>query len=79
MILLAQFEGHEHVPPKVWEQCRKALAHVLDSYGFGVTIREDRQAELDANMRYWQWLEAERAKRADDFPKTPADAQVDPA
>lgn len=73
MILLAQFETHEHVPPRAWEQCRKALAHVLDSYGFGVTIREDRQSELDANMRYWEQRAKEREK---DFPATPADSEV---
>lgn len=75
MILKAQFEEHEHVPPRVWEQCRKALAHVLDSYGFNVTIREDRTSEMEANVRYWAWAAEMRAKR-DDFPKTAAEAEV---
>lgn len=62
MILTAKFESHEVVPPKVWEQCRQALAHVLDSYGFGVTIREDRESEMEAHQRYWEWRAEERAK-----------------
>lgn len=63
MILLATFEAKETVPPKAWHQCRKALANVLEAYGFDVTIREDRQSELDANMRFWDWAAGERAKR----------------
>lgn len=63
MILTAKFEPRDMVPPKVWEQTRQALARVLDMYGFNVTIREDRQDELDANQRYWTWVEEERSKR----------------
>lgn len=62
MILKAEFEAHETVPPVVWAQCRKALAHVLDSYGFNVKISEDRLSEMEAHQRYWEWCAVERAK-----------------
>lgn len=62
MILTATFEAKDVVPPKLWEQCRAALAATLGLYGFQPTIREDASSELDAHQRFWEWREKERAK-----------------
>lgn len=64
MILTATFEAHETFPPAVWAQIEKALAHVLDSYGLNVSIREDREAEAAMYQRFWTWTAEERAKFA---------------
>lgn len=60
MILTAEFEAKETVPPAVWNQVRRALAATLELYGLQPTIRENRQAELDAYQRYWEWQASEK-------------------
>lgn len=63
MILTAEFEAKESVPPAVWAQVRRALCATLEMYGLQPTIRENRAAELAAYQRYWVWAADERAKR----------------
>lgn len=76
MILDAKFESTDCLPPRVAQELAVALTSLFAKWGIDLTLRIDRQTENDTYVRFWEWSAAERAKREQDFPKTPAEAEV---
>ncbi len=78
-----QFQANESLPPDLYLQLKRSLSNLLVSYGLIGAVTEDRQSELEAYQRFWQW-QAERLREGpviglvapDDFPQTPGDAEV---
>jgi hypothetical protein len=67
------FEPHESLPPALYAQVKRAVAHSLEQYGLGAAVSEDRTSELEAYQRYWRW---QREMLDGEWPAKPADAEV---
>jgi hypothetical protein len=63
VVLTVDFEPDETIPPAAWAQAQLAITTALALHGFRAKIHANRDTELAAYQRFWEWNAAERAKR----------------
>ncbi len=61
MKVALEFEVNESLPPDLSTQLRRAVGAVIQGYGLGATVIIDRQSELEAFQRFWEWRAEQRA------------------
>lgn len=74
MILTAEFESTDCLPPRVLQELTVAIHQLYANWGINVRVCVDRVGEQEMYNRFWAWSAAVRAQ--DDWPKAPADAEV---
>ncbi len=62
MKIRVEFEGHEMVPPLLWDQCQRAIAAIVHGYGFSPKISTDYSQRMDAETRFFAWVDEQRNK-----------------
>lgn len=56
--LTATFDAFTVVPPKAWEQAKRAIVATLELYGFKAHV-EDAGGQLEAYERWSKWARGE--------------------